>query len=84
MAGGALPNSLAAPETADALVSAEQAANVREALQALPSPQRTALELAYFEGFSQAEIAQQLGEPLGTIKTRMRTALAALRARLRA
>ncbi len=62
-----------------ALVSAEQAAAVRAALDALPENQRVPLELAYYEGLSQSEIATQLDVPLGTIKTRMRQALLRLR-----
>jgi RNA polymerase sigma-70 factor (ECF subfamily) len=65
------------------MISAEQAGVVREALNNLPPPQRTALELAYYEGLTQTEIAARLSEPLGTVKTRMRTALETLRARLR-
>lgn len=67
----------------DQLVAAEQAARVRAALSALPPEQRIALELAYFEGLTQTEIAERLRTPLGTVKTRMRTALAALRRSLR-
>jgi len=52
---------------------------VRAALVALPGPQREALELAYFEGLTHTEIAERTGEPLGTIKTRLRSALQALR-----
>jgi RNA polymerase sigma-70 factor (ECF subfamily) len=52
---------------------------VRGALQAMPSPQRSALEMAYFEGLTHVEIAEKTGEPLGTIKTRIRTGLLSLR-----
>jgi RNA polymerase sigma-70 factor, ECF subfamily len=52
---------------------------VRGALQAMPAPQRSALEMAYFEGLTHSEIAGKTGEPLGTIKTRIRTGLLALR-----
>lgn len=55
---------------------------VRQALLALPPEQREVLELAYFRGLSQTEIAEHTGQPLGTIKTRVRLAMEKLRDRL--
>src|SRR4029077_13405301 len=52
---------------------------VRGTLGAMPSPQRQALEMAYFEGLSHSEISAKTGEPLGTIKTRIRSGLLTLR-----
>jgi RNA polymerase sigma-70 factor (ECF subfamily) len=52
---------------------------VRGALSSMPAAQRSALEMAYFEGLSHSEIAAKTGEPLGTIKTRIRSGLLSLR-----
>ena len=62
--------------------SAERRRIVITALAELPAEQREALELGYFGGLSQSEIADRTGQPLGTIKTRMRLAMQKLKGRL--
>lgn len=60
----------------------EEAREVRAALGTLPDEQRQVVELAYFGGFTHTEIAEALGEPLGTVKGRMRLGLGKLRGAL--
>ena len=57
-------------------------AKVRTALAEMPAEQRQCMEMAYFEGLTHSEIATKTGEPLGTVKTRIRSALMQLRKRL--
>ena len=56
---------------------------VRLAIESLSPPQRQAIELAFFEGLSQSEIAARLNQPLGTVKTRVRLGMQKLRESLR-
>ncbi len=67
------------PQPADEVVARSEYAMVRAALLALPAEQRNVVELSYFGGFTQVEIAESTGQPLGTVKTRMRLALKKLR-----
>jgi RNA polymerase sigma-70 factor, ECF subfamily len=60
----------------------ERRALVADALRSLPAEQRQVLELAYFGGMSQTEIAERTGQPLGTVKTRTRLAAQKLRTAL--
>jgi RNA polymerase sigma-70 factor (ECF subfamily) len=59
--------------------ASERSAMVARALRALPADQRETVELAYFRGMSQTEIAAYTGQPLGTVKTRVRLAFQKLR-----
>jgi len=69
------------PETL--AITSQNRRSVMRALAAVPSEQREALELAFFAGLSHSEIADRVGEPLGTVKTRIRLAVGRLREMLK-
>lgn len=66
-------------DAVDDVIRSEQGETVRRALAVLPEDQRLTLILAYFDGLTQTEIAEKLGAPLGTVKTRMRSGMIKLR-----
>ena|SRR5579863_9178652 len=73
----------ASPEAAESVLMVERRARVREELDKLPEEQRQVLELAFYAGLSQTEIAERTGVPLGTVKTRTLLAMRKLRTSLR-
>jgi RNA polymerase sigma-70 factor, ECF subfamily len=68
------------PDASEIAAASERAERVSAALAELPEPQLEVLKLAYFEGLSHSEIAERLGIPVGTVKSRVRLALERLRA----
>jgi len=61
------------------VLNSDSARSIRKALEKLTENQRKVIELAYYEGLSQTEMAERMGQPLGTVKTWVRTALQLLR-----
>ncbi|HZY58928.1 MAG TPA: sigma-70 family RNA polymerase sigma factor [Candidatus Binataceae bacterium] len=76
---GEEPSEHHSPDPAVEVDVAERAQSVRTAVAGLEMAERTALELAYFSDLSQSQIAERLGIPLGTVKTRIRGAMIKLR-----
>ena len=75
-----MPEAAKSPETSAVL--SEQQRAVRDALDALPADQRILIEHAYYLGLTQSELAERFELPLGTVKTRVRTGMLALRQHL--
>lgn len=63
----------------DATIMAERAELLKKALQEIPEEQRQVIEIAYYNGFTQAELSEHLDIPLGTVKTRMRQGMIKLK-----
>jgi RNA polymerase sigma-70 factor (ECF subfamily) len=80
--GPAAPLTAPGRDPEQVAVSEEDGRKVRQALTSLPPEQRSLVEMAYYEGLTQSEIAERTGVPLGTVKTRVRAAMATLRSAL--
>ena len=75
-----LENTVVLPTNLESSIAQQQMVNkVRSAMDSLPKEQRATLELAYFEGLTHSEIAARTGDPLGTVKTRLRSAVETLK-----
>ena len=76
-------NTVVLPTNLESTIAKQQlVGKVKGALDGLPKEQRAAIELAYFEGLTHSEIAERTGDPLGTIKTRLRSAVETLKRNL--
>ena len=75
-----LENTIVLPTNLESAIAQQQLmTKVKGAMDGLPNGQRAALELAYFEGLTHSEIAARTGDPLGTVKTRLRSAVETLK-----
>ena len=74
-----IPDLAASGNTEDRTIARDEACTLRKALELLPTNQLVVINLAYFGGFTQSEIAERLGLPIGTVKGRVRLALRALK-----
>jgi RNA polymerase sigma-70 factor (ECF subfamily) len=77
-----LPSGNERDDPALAAVLSEERSAVRAAMEVLPAEQKLAIQLAYFSGLTQQEIANRLGQPLGTVKTRIRLGMQKMRGAL--
>jgi RNA polymerase sigma-70 factor (ECF subfamily) len=78
-----LENTVVVPVNLESQMAQEQLlGRVKGALEDLPKDQRAAFELAYFKGMTHSEIARSIGDPLGTVKTRLRSAIETLKRNL--
>ena len=80
--GAAVPLATTAPDPVDDVCAAERRGLVERALARLGPAERRVIELAFFRGLSHSEIASTLGQPLGTVKTRIRSGMIRMRAAL--
>ena len=79
-----LENTVVLPTNLESTIAQQQlVGKVKGALDSLPKEQRAAVELAYFEGLTHSEIAERTGDPLGTVKTRLRSAVETLKRNLK-
>jgi RNA polymerase sigma-70 factor, ECF subfamily len=79
-----LENTVVLPASLESDASQQQLLErVKNAMESLPTEQRAVVELAFFDGLTHSEIAERTGDPLGTVKTRLRSAVETLKRNLR-